>query len=106
MEHGRTLHALSDATRRNILAMLRRRPHTVGELAARLPVSQPAVSQHLKVLRQARLVAVEKDGVRRIHHLSVEGLEPLRAYVASFWDEALGAYGRSFDHKRRQEEKE
>jgi len=102
MTHGQTLHALSDATRRDILARLRRRPHTVGELAAQLPVSQPAVSQHLKVLREARLVAVEKDGVRRIYHLCVEGLEPLRAYVASFWEEALGAYGRSFDNDRKQ----
>jgi DNA-binding transcriptional ArsR family regulator len=104
MSHDRILHALADTTRRSILDRLRRRPHTVGELAAHVPVTQPAVSQHLKVLRQAGLVSVEKDGVRRIYHFSVEGLEPLRAYIASFWEEALEAFGRSFETERRVEE--
>lgn len=102
MSYERILHALADATRRDILARLRQRPHTVGEVAAQLPVSQPAVSQHLKVLRDAGLVSVEKDGVRRIHHLRVDGLEPLRLYVASFWGEALEAFGRSFETEPRQ----
>jgi DNA-binding transcriptional ArsR family regulator len=97
MEPGRTLHALADGTRRDILGMLRVRPHTVGDLASALPVSQPAVSQHLKVLREAGLVAVEKEGVRRIYQLRIEGLRSLRSYVESFWDEALGAFRSSFD---------
>lgn len=103
MEHGRTLHALADGTRRDILGMLRVRPHTVGDLAAALPVSQPAVSQHLKVLREAGLVAAEKQGVRRLYHLKIEGLRSVRSYVESFWDEALGAYRSSFEAADRRE---
>ena len=89
--------AMSDRTRRNILEILKRGPRSVGELADALPVTQPAVSQHLKVLRETGLVRVERDGVRRIHHLRPEGFAPLRAYVESFWEGALERFRRSFE---------
>lgn len=97
MHHDVLLDALGDATRRSIVQILRERPHAVGEIAARLPVSQPAVSQHLGVLRAAGLVEVEKQGRRRIYRLRPEGIEPLRAYTASFWQGALEAFRASFD---------
>lgn len=84
--------ALGDATRRTILDRLRRRPASVGELVVGLPVSQPAVSQHLKVLREAGLVTVTKDGARRIYAVRTEGLAPVRRYVESFWDDVLDAF--------------
>lgn len=84
--------ALSDATRRRILEELKCGPRSVGELAAELPVSQPAVSQHLKVLREARLVTRRVQGNRRIYSVSHEGLKELRRYVESFWDDVLTAF--------------
>lgn len=96
MTYESILEALGDDTRRRIIGLLREGPRAVGDLARALPVSQPAVSQHLKVLRDAGLVWAERDGVRRIYHLRAEGLAPLRAYVDSFWDEALEAYRDSF----------
>lgn len=92
MESSLVLDALGDPTRRAILERLRSRPHAVGELAAALPVSQPAVSQHLRVLRTAGLVAVRRDGTRRIYRMDVAGLEALRLYVESFWDDVLRAF--------------
>lgn len=96
MTYERTLTALADGRRREILALLRVRPRDVTELTKRLGVSQPAVSQHLRTLRETELVRVEPDGTRRIYHLDLAGLEPLRDYVASFWDEALEAFRSSF----------
>lgn len=69
-----------------------------------LPVSQPAVSQHLRVLREAGLVRAEKKGRSRIYHLRAQGLEPLGRYVASFWEGALDAYRASFDDPHDREE--
>lgn len=97
MRHDGILDALGDGTRRRIIGVIREAPHGVGEIADRLPVSQPAVSQHLRVLREAGLVRVEKRGRRRIYHLRAEGFEPLRQFVSSFWDDALGAFRTSFD---------
>jgi DNA-binding transcriptional ArsR family regulator len=91
------LDALGDATRRSLLDLLRAGPRSVGELADRLPVSQPAVSQHLAVLLQAGLVSVRKDGRRRIYALRPEGLAAARAWIDSFWTDALAAYRASFD---------
>ncbi len=96
MIHNEILDALGDATRRTILSMVRDRSRSVGEIADALPVSQPAVSQHLAVLRDAGLVHAEKLGRKRIYHVDKEGLEPLRDYVSSFWDEALDAFQDSF----------
>lgn len=92
MAYQLVLSALSDPTRQALLERLRERPHSVGELAHRLPVSQPAVSQHLRVLREARLVTLCKDGARRIYSLDPTGLNELRVYVESFWSGVLDAY--------------
>ncbi len=92
MAYQIVLSALSDPTRQALLERLRERPHSVSELAHHLPVSQPAVSQHLRVLREARLVTLRKDGTRRIYSLDPTGLDELRAYVESFWNGVLSAY--------------
>jgi DNA-binding transcriptional ArsR family regulator len=84
--------ALGDATRREIFERLADRPHAVGELARELPVSRPAVSQHLKVLKQARLVIDQRDGNRRIYQLDPDGVGALRADLEEFWSKALAAY--------------
>ena len=94
MAYGSTLAALADPTRRRLFERLRRRPHTVGELARMARVSQPAVSQHLKVLRGARLVSVRPEGVRRYYQATPEGLAELRAWVDAMWDDVLTAYAR------------
>jgi DNA-binding transcriptional ArsR family regulator len=87
-----SLHALADPTRRAIYELVRRRPRSVGQLAARVPVSRPAVSQHLGVLERARLVGHRKQGTRHVYHPDPAGLAPLRAYVESLWDEVLAAF--------------
>ncbi len=92
MAYETTLTALADPTRRAMLARLRRRPHAVGELARAVSVTQPAASQHLAVLRRARLVRSRQDGTRSIYTVVPEGLDSLRAYLESFWDDVLLAY--------------
>jgi DNA-binding transcriptional ArsR family regulator len=84
--------ALGDRTRRAIVLLLAERPQTVGELAAGLPVSRPAVSQHLKVLKDAGLVAERAAGTRRIYRLNEAGVLALRDQLDTFWDRALAAY--------------
>jgi DNA-binding transcriptional ArsR family regulator len=84
--------ALGDPTRRAIFERLADRPRAVGELASELPVSRPAVSQHLKVLKDAGLVVDRPAGSRRIYQLDPEGLAALRGYLDHFWDQALAAY--------------
>lgn len=86
------LEALSDPTRRKLFERLRDGPCSVNQLVQAVPVSQPAVSQHLRILRQARLVQVEKRGQRRIYRVDPHGLVELRAYIDSFWDQVLGAF--------------
>ena len=86
------LSALGDSTRRVIFERLSERPRAVGELARELPVSRPAVSQHLKVLKDAGLVIDRAAGPRRIYQLDPEGLGELRAYLDQFWTRALAAY--------------
>ena len=81
--------ALADPTRRKIFERLRRGPSAVGVLAEGLPVSRPAVSQHLKVLKEAGLVSEEQDGARRIYRIDPQGLGQLRRWLDQFWDEAL-----------------
>jgi DNA-binding transcriptional ArsR family regulator len=85
------MNALGDPTRRAIFERLRRGPRAVGELAEGLPVSRPAVSQHLRVLKDAGLVTDRRDGTRRVYRLDPDGLSGLRAYFDSFWSEALTA---------------
>jgi DNA-binding transcriptional ArsR family regulator len=86
------LTALGDPTRRAIFEHLADRPRAVGELASDLPVSRPAVSQHLKVLKGARLVVDRREGTRRIYQLHPDGLAELRGYLDHFWDQALAGY--------------
>jgi DNA-binding transcriptional ArsR family regulator len=86
------LTALGDPTRRAIFEHLADRPRAVGELASQLPVSRPAVSQHLRVLKDARLVADRREGTRRIYQLDPDGLAALRGYLDHFWDQALAGF--------------
>jgi DNA-binding transcriptional ArsR family regulator len=86
------LAALGDPTRRAIFERLADRPAAVGELARELPVSRPAVSQHLKVLKAAGLVLDRPAGNRRVYRLDPEGLDSLRAYLDRFWNRSLAAY--------------
>ena len=92
MTYGHALTALADPTRRGLFERLRRRPHTVGELARLTRVSQPAISQHLAVLRRARLVKHEAEGAKRHYRADREGLVRLRAYLETLWDDVLAAY--------------
>src|SRR5262245_92953 len=92
MPYAVALTALADPTRRAIYEQLRHRPHTVGELAAVARITQPAVSQHLRLLREARLVSHRREGTRRFYRASREGLDDLRRYGGSLWDDVLAAY--------------
>jgi DNA-binding transcriptional ArsR family regulator len=85
------LDALGDPTRRRVLAILRGGAKPVGEIARRLPVSRPAVSQHLRVLREAGLVRGRQEGARRLYAVDPRGLAALRAYLELFWDTTLAA---------------
>ncbi|MGA7807434.1 ArsR/SmtB family transcription factor [Bradyrhizobium sp.] len=92
MAYGSALAVLADPTRRQVFERLRAGPRPVKLIAAGLPVSRPAVSQHLKVLKDAGLVEEHSEGVRRIYSLRREGLLELRAWLDSFWDDALEAF--------------
>jgi DNA-binding transcriptional ArsR family regulator len=84
--------ALGDPTRRLVFERLSRRPTSVGKLAAGLAVTRPAVSQHLKVLKDAGLVAVDRAGTRRVYRVDPRGVETMRRYLDRFWDQALEAF--------------
>ncbi|MCA1370038.1 winged helix-turn-helix transcriptional regulator [Bradyrhizobium sp. BRP14] len=84
--------ALADPTRRAIFERVAERRHSVAELARAIPVSQPAISQHLKVLKEARLVRDEPSGARRIYSVDPEGLGPLRQWLDRFWGDQLAAF--------------
>lgn len=87
-----TLTALADPTRRTIFERLVGGPLAVVDLAEGLPVSRPAVSQHLRVLKEASLVVDQRVGARRLYQLKPDGLGALRAYLDQFWDQALAAF--------------
>lgn len=97
MTYERKFEALAAPTRRAVFERLIAGPSSVGVLAEGLPVSRPAVSQHLKVLKDAGLVAERREGVRRIYRLDTEGIRELRNYFDRFWDSALDAYQRSLE---------
>src|SRR5262245_7465341 len=99
MTHAVVLQALADPTRRRLWERLRRRPHAVGELADYLGVSQPAVSQHLGVLRRARLVRSRAAGRQQLYRVDPMGVAALRRYLDRMWTEALSAYAASFDEE-------
>ena len=91
------LDALGDPTRRAVLEALRGGARPVGEIARHLPVSRPAVSQHLRVLKEAGLVRDRRDGTRRLYSIDTQGLAPLREYLESYWDTALAAFKEAVD---------
>jgi DNA-binding transcriptional ArsR family regulator len=95
------LAALGDPTRRAIFERLADRPFAVGELAQELPVSRPAVSQHLKVLKDARLVVDQRAGNRRIYHVDPDGVAALRDYLELFWSRSLTAFKRTVEQPQR-----
>jgi len=97
------LNALGDPTRLAIFEMLGAHPRAVNELAAGLPVSRPAVSQHLRVLKGARLVRDRRDGTRRIYELNPEGLALLRDHFADLWDKALAAFQKAAEDEYKKE---
>jgi len=86
------LDALGNPTRREILRILGEGPRAVGEIAAELPVSRPAVSKHLRVLESAQLVGCEHDGTRSIYELERAGFDAAREWLDGFWDEALSRF--------------
>lgn len=88
----RVLEALGNQNRREILMMLRQRPLAVGEIAAQLPISRPAVSRHLRVLTEAGLVIHEPQGTSNIFYLRTAGFQEISSYLAEFWDEALANF--------------
>jgi DNA-binding transcriptional ArsR family regulator len=92
MTYATAMDALGDPTRRAIFERLRRGPRSVGELAEGLPVSRPAVSQHLRVLKEAGLATERREGTRRIYSLDPGGLLELRAYFDQFWDQMLADF--------------
>lgn len=100
MAYGSALTALSDPTRRAVFERLRKGPASVQEIAAGLPVSRSAVSQHLKVLREANLVRDEARGTARIYSIHTPGLRALRDYLDGFWDEALDSFKAYAERKR------
>ncbi|MDH5737580.1 MAG: metalloregulator ArsR/SmtB family transcription factor [Gammaproteobacteria bacterium] len=92
MTYTYTFEALSDETRRLILARIAKSPCTVGEIVQLMPVSQPAVSQHLKILKEAGLVTAKKDGVKRIYSIAPDGIAGARNYLDQLWGDALEAF--------------
>ncbi len=96
--------ALADPTRRQVFERLGEGPRAVGELAAGLPVSRPAVSQHLKVLKAAGLVSDRPDGARRVYQIDPQGLGQMRAWLDRFWDVALAAFAAEVERDNDEEE--
>ena len=92
MANAEAFAALAEPMRRSIVERLAVRPMAVGELAAMLPVSRPAVSQHLKVLKDARLVQDRAEGTRRVYALDPAGLGAIRRWLDQFWDQSLAAF--------------
>ena len=97
--NGHPLDALGDPTRRPVFELLREGPRSVGELAAELPVSRPAVSQHLRVLQSAGLVSYRRNGTRNVYALDAHGVVALRTWVDAFWDQALDRFKEAVEEK-------
>jgi DNA-binding transcriptional ArsR family regulator len=92
MTNANAFAALAEPMRLAIVERLSQRPMAVGDLARHLPVTRPAVSQHLKILKEARLVRDHAEGTRRIYSVDPAGLGAIRAWLDSFWDKALASY--------------
>jgi DNA-binding transcriptional ArsR family regulator len=104
MAYEMALAALADPTRRRVFEELRSGPTSVGNLAGRLPVSRPAVSQHLKVLKEAGLVSDKSEGTRRIYHIDPKGLAAIRRWLDQFWDAALAAFQAEVERDKSEDE--
>ncbi|ODU04066.1 MAG: transcriptional regulator [Pseudonocardia sp. SCN 72-86] len=89
---GAALEALGDPSRRAIVELLGGGPRPVGEIAAALPISRPAVSRHLRLLKEAGLVDDDARGTRRVYHLRADGVEAIRAYFHTVWGDAAGRF--------------
>ena len=98
--YGDAIGVLGDPTRRAIFELLSDHPSSVGDLAALVPVSRPAVSQHLKVMKDVGLVLDERDGTRRIYRLDPDGVAEMRAYLDRFWHLALVGFKRQVEQRR------
>lgn len=94
MAYQTALRGIGDPTRRSVLESLRSGPQSVGAIAAGLPVSRPAVSQHLKVLKEAGLVKDRPEGTRRVYYIDPDGLGELRRWLDQFWDDALTSFAK------------
>jgi DNA-binding transcriptional ArsR family regulator len=92
MSYASALEALADPTRRRILDLLRDGPRPVGDIAARLPVSRPAVSRHLRVMTEASLVRHQPRGTRHLYEVDPRGLAAVRAWLDAWWDEPLNRF--------------
>ncbi len=104
MAYGNALSALADRTRRQVFERLKGGPLPVGKIASALPVSRPAVSQHLKVLKDAGLVGDRPEGARRVYFIDPNGLAALRRWLDQFWDEALGNFQTEVERETREQE--
>ena len=105
MAYDTALAALSDPTRRRVFERLKPGGRAVGEIASRLPVSRPAVSQHLKVLKEAGLVREERRGTQHIYEIDPKGLGPLRAWLDQLWDVALENFKAEVEAPPKEEER-
>jgi|ERR1700722_2618063 DNA-binding transcriptional ArsR family regulator len=103
MTYGMALSALADPTRRLVFERLKAGPQPVGAIARGLPVSRPAVSQHLKVLKEAGLVTDRPEGTRRVYAVDPRGLGALRGWLDQFWDQALTAFQAEVERAAKQE---
>ena len=104
MAYGEALAALADPTRRRVFERLRSGPQPVGVIAHGMPVSRPAVSQHLKALKEAGLVADRPEGTRRVYFIDPAGLGALRKWLDQFWDEVLAAFQAEIEEANDKEE--
>jgi DNA-binding transcriptional ArsR family regulator len=102
--NGNAFDALGDPTRRAVFELLRKGPSAVGDLARELPVSRPAVSQHLRVLKSAGLVIERRNGTRRLYRIDPDGVEALHAYFEEFWTEALASFKAAAEDETRRHE--
>src|SRR5438477_11863352 len=103
MTNAKAFAALADPTRREVFERLARGPRAVGDLANDMPVSRPAVSQHLKVLKEAGLVTDRPEGTRRVYAVDPRGLGALRGWLDQFWDHALTAFQAEVERAANQE---
>jgi DNA-binding transcriptional ArsR family regulator len=105
MAYQHALAALADPTRRRVFERLKSGPKAVGTIARGMPVSRPAVSQHLKVLKEAGLVSDQSEGTRRVYFIDPEGLGVLRAWLDQFWDQALASFQEEVERATERKEK-